>query len=95
MQKRNENAIAATGMPQCATRYRRGKETMMIQDYGHGVQLFINLDTDTSRLMAGDRLVDIYQGTTPEKMRRITAAAEGIAQAKARFKSSYHARALS
>ena len=62
-------------MPQCETRYLRGKETTMIQTYPNNVRL---IDTEESRLMVGSRLLDIYNGTDIEKMRRITSAAESL-----------------
>ena len=38
-------------MPQCETRYLRGKETKMVQSYPNNVRLVVNLDTEESRLM--------------------------------------------
>lgn len=55
-----------------------GKETKMIQTYPNNVRLIVNLDTEESRLMVGSRLLDIYNGTDIEKMRRITSAAESL-----------------
>ena len=78
MQNRKSTATPAYSMPQCETRYLRGKETKMIQTYPNNVRLIVNLDTEESRLMVGSRLLDIYNGTDIEKMRRITSAAESL-----------------
>lgn len=69
MQNRKSTATPAYSMPQCETRYLRGKETKMIQTYPNNVRLIVNLDTEESRLMVGSRLLDIYNGTDIEKMR--------------------------
>lgn len=78
MQNRKSTATPAYSMPQCKTRYLRGKETKMIQTYPNNVRLIVNLDTEESRLMVGSRLLDIYNGTDIEKMRRMTSAAESL-----------------
>ena len=76
---KTENQLQpAYSMPQCETRYLRGKETKMIQTYPNNVRLIVNLDTEESRLMVGSRLLDIYNGTDIEKMRRMTSAAESL-----------------
>ena len=74
MQNSKSTATPAYSMPQCETRYLRGKETKMVQN----VRLVVNLDTEESRLMIGNRLLGIYNGTDIEKMRRITSAAESL-----------------
>ena len=71
MQNSKSTATPAYSMPQCETRYLRGKET-------NNVRLVVNLDTEESRLMIGNRLLGIYNGTDIEKMRRITSAAESL-----------------
>ena len=78
MQNRKSTATPAYSMPHCENRYRRGTDTTMIQTYPNNVRLIVNLDTEESRLMVGSRLLDIYNGTDIEKMRRITSAAESL-----------------
>lgn len=48
MQNRKSTATPAYSMPQCETRYLRGKETKMIQTYPNNVRLIVNLDTEES-----------------------------------------------
>ena len=72
MQNSKSTATPAYSMPQCETRYLRGKETKMVQSYPNNVRLVVNLDTEESRLLG------IYNGTDIEKMRRITSAAESL-----------------
>lgn len=78
MQNRKSSANPAYSMPQCETRYLREEETKMVQTYPNDVKLVVNLDTEESRLMIGERLFNIYIGTDIDKMRLMTSAAESL-----------------
>ena len=58
MQNSKSTATPAYSMPQCETRYLRGKETKMVQSYPNNVRLVVNLDTEESRLIGKHGKID-------------------------------------